>query len=158
MSVGKPSPGELNAHQSTPRRTFRMNSATAAANDWLRLGGIIYVCPLHWHSEFSGFFGTSGSGIREKAEETSALHWHNLFHHRRCVGFPALLLCATLPAAVLPTLLFPPCCLTRTTESAWIHRKPFFLSLQVTISYTSMAGMGSIFYFPSSFSICDLKQ
>lgn len=61
----KPSPGKLHACQPLSKGRSRWNSATAAANGWMGLSGVICVCLLHRHSESSGYFGTS----RKKREE-----------------------------------------------------------------------------------------
>lgn len=140
VSLGKPSPEKLNAHQSLPRKMFKMQLSCSCCKCLLRAEGNVLqrAEPVSWNLSL---FGTSGSGGKE-GEANSALFWHHLLYHHRHVGFPTLLLSTAFSGAGPPTLLFPPSYLTRTTESEHINGKPFPLSFQVTTNFTSMGGVG----------------
>lgn len=141
VSLGKPSPENLNAHQSLPGRMFKMKWSCSCSKWLLRAerGLLQRAEPAPWNL---GFFGTSGSGGKE-GEANSVLFWHHLLCHHRHVGFPTLLLSTAFSAAGPPTLLFPPWYLTRTSESECFNGKPFLLSFQVTTHCTSVGGVGS---------------
>lgn len=132
MSVGKPSPGKLNAHLSSSSRMFKAAAAARLAG----LAGMIYGCLPHCGSESSGTTGSGGKRRRRK----KLMHFPGIisFTHHQHAGLPTSLLCAALP----------PCFSHHTTllEPEWPHRKPFLFSLQVTTDYTSADGWH--FFFP----------
>lgn len=145
VSLGKPSPERLNAHQSLPRRMFKMKLSCSCCK-WLlgaERGVLQRAEPAPWNL---GLFGTSGSGGKE-GEDNSALFWHHLLYHHRHVGFPTLLLSTAFSGAGPPTLLFPPWYLTRTAESECINGKSFLLSSHHKLYLRRWRGYFGFFFF-----------